>query len=170
VIQRIRADVTPPLPRFAPPIERSPTIKAVVGKRFYYRVDPTSFSEYPIHYGWDYYGNPVSAGSSNERWVADVLFIPLAMTLKLPDGELTCDGPGFDATNQAGRDAANDAGCFDIINDRPPGGSFPSQVTTTWLLVVNSNIPGVPTEFNHEESLNVEVRVKEIQAVIVASK
>jgi hypothetical protein len=154
VQQAIIAQALIPEPAYAPPIERGGAIAAVVGKRFYFTINPASFR--PVRF------NEIYANS----YTAEALLTPIRIGLQSNIGNMSCDAPINNITTRSARNFADSVDCYIIITNRPETGTATGTVFITWDIDVRSNIAEWNQTFQAESSTSIEIPIKELQAVV----
>ncbi len=154
VLRNLLSAALPPVPRFAPPVER-PDVEAITGLRLYFSVDPAM---------WTPITPPTQTAPGG--WWATATLTPTDISLTFNGMKATCDGPGANPKTETGRAKSAAAGCYLAITTIPEGGTAPAELTITWTAVIQSNVPGVPATGLINTTTITPVRVKELQAVI----
>ncbi len=141
-----------PVAVYAPPLHTGAF--ALVGKYLYFSVEPDSFEV--VERGFDFPGG----------WYADATLTPTTLTMAL-DGHdaVSCDGPGPNPRDEAGRSAST---CRVLVDRAPPKHRGNVTVSITWRIEVDSNIEGIAdAEWDVDTTDTRTVDIKELQAVIV---
>jgi hypothetical protein len=145
-----------PIGRFAPPVE-NPDVKAIVGMRFYFSVDPSSYQTLtpePLVFpgGWSI---AATLTPGDIEFTSD------------PTGSKVCKGPGASGTTKAGREADDYEGCFVVFETVPDSGRLDITMTTHWhIVVIRTNFrPGV-REWDDVTVESTSMGLRELQAVV----
>ncbi len=119
--------VVKPLGRFAPPVEQ-PTVKAIVGMRFYYSVDPSTYETI---------APPTQTFPGG--WQVTATLTPGKIGFAAGDKASDCKGPGTSGRTKPGRKQADYEGCYVIFETVPKGdGRLDSTLTTDWTITVTA--------------------------------
>jgi hypothetical protein len=154
---RLEQYVVRPLGRFAPPVE-SPTVKATVGMRFYYSVHPSTYQVI---------APPAEAFPGG--WLVTATLTPGKVSFIAGDKSSSCDGPGTSGRTEAGRNAANEEGCFVILETVSESGRLATTLTTEWTITVISTNFGsaLGLTWTIPATTTYDIGLRELQAVIV---
>ncbi len=151
--------VIAPLGRFAPPVEK-PEVKAIVGMRFYYSVDPTTFQTIAPP------PEPFPGG-----WQVTATLTPGKISYTAGDITSSCDGPNKSGRTKTGRNSADRQGCFVIFETVPETGRLDSTLTTEWTITVVSTTVEefVGQTWTTLATTSYNIGLRELQAVGTAN-
>jgi hypothetical protein len=145
--------VPTPRPQFAPPLHRDPSLAAIVGKRLYMTLSPTTFTE--------------TDGSYSDQtglWKVRILFVPVSYNFT-GQGQTSSSCTLTVAPDSAARRKQLDgAGCFIVLTKH--SGPTPITITSKWRAVINTNIPNIPRVVPLETTTTYDINVKQLQAVV----
>jgi hypothetical protein len=142
-----------PVGTFAPPVQ-SEGIAAITGLKLY------------AHISDDTYKIVNAPEVRTGPWFASAVETPGTIILDVDGLSVTCATNPPDPSTREGRDASE---CFVPITTVPEGGIAKVTLTVLWHVVITTNVPGVNTDKYVPKVSTINIRVKELQAVVESS-
>jgi hypothetical protein len=157
VKQRLHDNLLAPIARFAPPAEQ-PDVKAIVGMRFYFSVDPASYQT-------------LSKRTANfpGGWRIEGTLTPGNIEFNAGEGiTAICKGPGALGATKEGRNANDQAGCYVVFETVPESGIINATLTIHWKGTIDyTNTPDLQDKtWDDESTTPYPIALRELQAVI----
>jgi hypothetical protein len=144
-----------PIGRYAPPVE-NPGVKAIVGMRFYFSVDPSTYKTLTPE--------PLTFPGG---WSITATLTPGTIDFAASNTTASCDGPGASGRTKAGRDTNDTNGCYVVFQNAPKSGQLDATITTHWhIKVIRSNFNPAVVEWDDITSETTTIGIHELQAVV----
>ncbi len=134
---------------FAPPVHRD-GVKAITGLRLY------------VHITDETYKTVTAEVVENVQWHASATETSGKVTLDVDGVSVSCDSNPPSPATESGR---NRSECFIPITTVPKGGKAHVTLTVQWRVLIVTNVPGVRTDFLVDKVTELDIGVKELQAV-----
>ncbi len=135
---------------FAPPVHRD-NIAAITGLRLY------------AHISTDTYHVVDAPEITTGPWHASAIETPGQITLDVDGVSITCATNPPDPSTKEGRSKSE---CYLPITTVPDSGLAHVTLTVTWHINVTTNVPGVTPNYTINKATELDIRVKELQAVV----
>ena len=134
---------------FAPPVHRN-GIAAITGLRLYVNITEETYRVVTA--------DIVRTG----QWYASGIATPGNITLDVDGVAATCKNNPPSPATENGR---NQSTCFVPITTVPKGGKAHVTLTVQWRMLIDTNVGGVTKDFVVNKITELDIKVKELQAV-----